>query len=330
MKRTNVILLNLLVAVGVVFLSSCKKKDPAAPLPTIDFTSTPDASYAFNSGTSFKLGVKIYAPEKLKLVNVELIITGLPTQNLENFPKKSGFTENNTTYEATLDIPVSDNWTADTEVEVRVSAKDKGANGGRTMERSFFFTVGKPGSGRVEAVDIGAGGSAPTISAIVEVKLGDQGASEGSYLRTDNETVYTTSQVDALNATDAAKIDITLGQSTGGSVGAGKIVLISPALRASDDDAALFGTNFNFGSAGSNATSSTDTYFATTTLDPANATADDVDELGISSSQAYMVITQGNTYAFINDMGKKGVIKVKSIQNSGSGKSVTLEYVVQK
>lgn len=229
-----------------------------------------------------------------------------------------------------MDIPISDNWNAGTKVEVRVSAKDKGANGGRTIERSFFFTVGEAGSGKVEGTDIGAGGSAPTISGIVEVTLGDQGATEGSYLRTDNGTVYTTSQVDTLNATDAAKIDITLGQSTGGSVGAGKIVLISPALRASDDDASLFGTNFNFGSAGANKSSSTDTYFATTTLDPATATADDVDELGISSSQAYMVIAVDGTYAFVNDMGKKGVIKIKSIQNSGSGKSVTLEFVVQK
>ncbi|GIV40304.1 MAG: hypothetical protein KatS3mg033_2104 [Thermonema sp.] len=329
MKKVSVILLNLLVAASVVFLSSCKK-DPDAPLPTIDFTSTPEASYAFNSGTNFNLGVKVYAPEKLKQVDVQLVVSGLPNQNLENFPKKSGFTENNTTFEATLSIPIASSWTNGTKVEVRVIAKDKGANGGRTIERSFFFTVGEAGSGRVEAVDIGAGGSAPTLSGIVEVTLGDQGATEGSYLRTDNGTVYTTSQVDALDSTNAAKIDITLGQSTGGSVGAGKIVLISPALRASDNDAALFGTNFNFGSAGANKSSSTDTYFASTTLDPATATAEEVDELGISSSQDYMVITVDGKYAFVNDMGKKGVIKVKSIQNSGSGKSVILEYVVQK
>lgn len=88
MKRMNVILLNLLVAASVVFLSSCKK-DPDAPLPTIDFTSTPDASYAFNPGTSFKLGVKIYAPEKLKLVNVELIIAGCLPKALRTFQRKA-------------------------------------------------------------------------------------------------------------------------------------------------------------------------------------------------------------------------------------------------
>jgi len=329
MRKMNFILLNLLVAASVVFLSSCKK-DPEAPLPTIDFKTTPDASYAFNPGTSFTLGVKIYAPEKLRLVNVELIVSGLPVQNLENYPKKSGFTENNTTYEENLNVRVSSNLTNGTRVQVRVSAKDRGANGGRTVERSFFFTVGQAGSGRVENVNVGSGGSAPLLNGIVTVTLGDQAANEGSYLRTDNGTVYTTTQVDNLSNTDASKIDITLGQTIGGSVGPNKIVLISPYLRASNNDEALFGINFNFGSAGANKSSSTNTYFATTTLNPTTATADDVDELSFSSSQEYIVITEGGTYSFVNDMGKKGVIKVERIENSLFGKRVVMKYVVQR
>lgn len=331
MKRVSFYLsLAYLSFVAAFFMTSCQK-DPEAPLPTIEFSNLPQAGYNYAANTSFSLNIRVFASERLRIVNVERIVEGLPITNLEGFPKRSGFQEGNTVYEEAVQIPVGSLQNG-TVVRIRVTAKDRGANGGRTVERSFRFTVGQAGSGQVEGTQSVGTGSAPALAAVRTAILGDQNASEGSYLRTENGTVYTTSQVDQLSDSDARRIDITSARSTGGSVGNGVHVLISPRLRASDDDQPLFGTNFNFGTAQNNRNSGTITYFISSNLNPSTATPEDVEAIDFSSaSSEYTTIQAGSSYAFVNNLGKKGVLRVEAIEPSGNnGFRYRINYVVQQ
>lgn len=141
----------------------------------------------------------------------------------------------------------------------------------------------------------------PTTRECVDHRMGAQLANPGSFYSSSQDSVYSTANA-KLSATD---VDISFAELDS----AGSPTLISPDYRDTEGLSAF---------PDASETNAQVTYFALSTLDPATATDADIDAI-VASSNKSVGVTDGETYEFVNEAGKKGLIKVTNYTSGSAG-----------
>ncbi len=138
---------------------------------------------------------------------------------------------------------------------------------------------------------------APSTRECVDHRLGAQNAVAGSFYSSEQDSVYSTSNAKA----NPSVIDISFME----KIATGDPILVSPDYRDEEGSTNPFPDSTLAGARV--------TYFSSTTLDPATASDSDIDAISIDETvvtNKSISVSNGTSYAFINDAGKKGLLKV--------------------
>lgn len=282
-----------------ILISSCGSIGNEAA-PTLSLTlDNAFSNVDFEPGDFIKLSIQADVPGGVKDVFYNKIIDG----NEESATKIIGFTRGDVTFNGTIEVPVTE--AVGTVVIIKVSITD---NDDQIATTSTAYNVVAPGQG--------GGGSVPLLSNKVTLVLGAGNDTTGSYLASANGVVYKSNEA----KNNQAAIDITLGLDA-----TQQFQLISPDERANQ--------GLEIGTPAMDAPRTT--FFKEETDGPSNLDslkAVDVAENISASTKKNILISANKTYSFVQGgaSGKKGYIRVTSINSTVTSQTVTIEYVVQQ
>jgi len=329
MKKIALHCLQLLAIISVVSLASCGSSDPVIPAApsTITVQADPTATYAtnpkFEKGEKVKIKVKASVPGGVQIFQIKRKVgSGAETDVTTAYTSQGLPAAGATSYEKVFEVTVAETFNATTPAENKVvfTFNVKNSQATTFTTGSFSYDVAAQGQG-------GGGGIAPLLRAIVQVGLGAQLATAGSYLASSAGAngLYTSAEAAALSSAAKQLIDITFGVvGTDGNSAAGAAAttpqIISPDTRASKMFNNPLGTDAKA------------TTFKSSTLTALTAvTSTDVNNLDHSTASVkFTTIAAGNVISFVNAQGAKGYVRVVSITGTGDSRTATLDVLVQQ
>lgn len=300
----------ILLGLVVLAFTSCEETtDILAPSSSFTVSVDEDATYTTNNfevGEVVKVSVDITADDGITIFGIDKVVNGGAAQALTlNTTPAPGATNFSADYDITVTEAVGSS--------VQIIVKATAGNGNTFTTDTYTYNVVAQGQG-------GGGGVFPLLRSQITVGLGAQGSTLGSYLNTSTGTVYLSSEVNSLSNAEKAAIDITFGVLA--AADGGGPTIISPDARTS------FTVPFNnpMGDQASTTTFKTD---ALTDIDAVTSSDVENDVDHTSGSAAFIGISSGSVYSFINEAGAKGYFKVTSITGSGDARVANLDVLVQ-